>query len=64
LRPQYPKDSAVLVQDGGTDVRSSGIVPDQQEQTVMGTTADKIAGKIGSQLRSKIIDLSGLRGAH
>ena len=27
----------------------------------MGTTADKIAGKIGSQLRSKIIDLSGLR---
>ena len=29
----------------------------------MGTTADKIAGKIGSQLRSKIIDLSGLRAA-
>jgi hypothetical protein len=30
-------------------VRSSAIVPNQQEQTVMGTTADKIAGKIGSQ---------------
>jgi hypothetical protein len=44
-------------------VRSSAIVPNQQEQTVMGTTADKIAGKIGSQLRSKIIDLSGLRAA-
>ena len=29
----------------------------------MGTTADKIAGKIRSQLRSKIIDLSGLRAA-
>jgi hypothetical protein len=42
-------------------VRSSAVVPNQQEQTVMGTTADKIAGKIGSQLRSKIIDLSGLR---
>ena len=44
-------------------VRSSAIVPNQQEQTVMGTTADKIAGKIGSQLRSKIIDLSGLHAA-
>jgi len=29
----------------------------------MGTTADKIAGKIASQLKSKIIDLSGLRAA-
>jgi len=29
----------------------------------MGTTADKIAGNIGSQLRSKTIDLSGLRAA-
>jgi hypothetical protein len=44
-------------------VRSSAIVPNQQEQTVMGTTADKIAGKIASQLKSKIIDLSGLRAA-
>jgi hypothetical protein len=44
-------------------VRSSAIVPNQQEQTVMGTTADKIAGTIGSQLRSKIIDLSGRRAA-
>jgi hypothetical protein len=35
----------------------------QQEQTVMGTTAEKIADNIGSQLRSKIIDLSGLRAA-
>jgi hypothetical protein len=44
-------------------VRSSATVPNQQEQTVMGTTADKIAGKIGSQLKSKIIDLSSCRAA-
>ena len=44
-------------------MRSSAVVPNQQEQTVMGTTADKIANKIGSQLRSKIIDFSGLRAA-
>jgi hypothetical protein len=42
---------------------STIIVPKQQEQTVMGTTADKIACKITSQLKSKIIDLSGLRAA-
>jgi hypothetical protein len=35
----------------------------EQELTVMGTTADKIAGKIASQLKSKLIDLSGLRAA-
>jgi hypothetical protein len=35
----------------------------EQELTVMGTTADKIAGKVGSQLKSKIIDLSGIRAA-
>src|SRR6516162_6226012 len=29
----------------------------------MGTTADKIAGKVDSQLKSKIIDLSGIRAA-
>ena len=29
----------------------------------MGTTADKIAGRIASQLKSKIIDLSGIRAA-
>jgi hypothetical protein len=35
----------------------------EQELTVMGTTADKIAGKIASQLKSKIIDLSSVRAA-
>ena len=29
----------------------------------MGTTADKIAGRIASQLKSKIIDLSSIRAA-
>jgi len=29
----------------------------------MGTTADKIAGKIASQLKSNVVDLSGLRAA-
>jgi hypothetical protein len=38
-----------------------GIVPNEQELTVMGTTADKIAGKIASQLKSNVIDLSGHR---
>jgi hypothetical protein len=35
----------------------------EQELTVMGTTADKIAGKIASQLKSTIIDLSSIRAA-
>jgi hypothetical protein len=35
----------------------------EQELTVMGTTADKIAGIIASQLKLKIIDLSSIRAA-
>src|ERR1700730_13926443 len=51
------------------DIATSRLPPrpaigtNQQELTVMGTTADKIAEKIASQLKSKIIDLSGLRAA-
>jgi hypothetical protein len=39
------------------------IGPNEQELMVMGTTADKIAGKIASQLKSNVVDLSGLRAA-
>jgi hypothetical protein len=42
-------------------IEGSGIVPNEQELTVMGTTADKIAGKIASQLKSNVVDLSGHR---
>src|SRR6516162_9326170 len=52
-----------LSQVGGADTAAGAQLSCRakpQEQTVMGTTADKIAGKVGSQLRSKIIDLSGL----
>ena len=38
-----------------------GIVPNEQELTVMRTTADKIAGKIASQFKSNVVDLSGHR---
>jgi hypothetical protein len=38
-----------------------GIVPNEQELTVMGTTADRIAGKIASQFKSNVVDLSGHR---
>jgi hypothetical protein len=42
-------------------IEELGIVPNEQELTVMGTTADKIAGKIASQLKSNVVSLSGHR---
>jgi len=42
-------------------IEEPGIVPKEQELTVMGTTADKIAEKIVSQLKSNVVDLSGHR---
>jgi hypothetical protein len=36
-------------------------MPNEPEVTIMGATADKIAGKIASQLKSNVVDLSGLR---
>jgi hypothetical protein len=38
-------------------IEELGIVPNEQELTVMGTTADKIAGKIASQLKSNVVSL-------
>jgi hypothetical protein len=37
------------------------ILPNELEVTVMGATADKIAGKIASQLKSAVVNLSSVR---